>query len=179
MKRTWFTSAAILSQHESLKIRQIYLWLITKDRKIPIVAGQSGNFQLPGGKPEIGETPLQTIKREMFEETGIQTSQFQEEPSLYGYYLIENDPNFTETKEYLQIRYYLFVNANSEELKISVNERSGTENNMEIVKFENVYELQNSIPWIKGSDEYGEVLKMLKWFRRRHDDEAPYFTHFS
>lgn len=161
MNRTWFTSTNILPEHADLRIRQIYLWLITKDRKIPIVAGKRGNFQLPGGKPETGETQLETITREMIEETGIDISQFEEKPSLYGYYVITDDPNFTEAKEYLQIRYYLFVNVNSVELELSVNERSDTKDNIEVVKFENIYELKNSIPWIEGVDEYGEILKKL------------------
>lgn len=151
--REWFTNNNIQSEHLDLPIRQIYLWFITNDNKMPIVAGTSGNFQLPGGKPEPGETKMQTIKREMFEETGIEINFDIHTPVLFGYYLIENDESWN-SQPYLQIRYILKVEEDSKSYNLSTNERSEDKDQMAQVRFINLSEIPAYISYLMDMEEY-------------------------
>lgn len=154
--RTWFTTTAIQEAHKDFPIKQIYLWFITKDKKIPIVRGRKGKFQLPGGKPESNETEFETIKREMFEETGISIDLDNYEPKLFGYYLIENDETFN-LKSYLQIRYILNVEEQSDQIRLSVNEKENDIDKMEIAKFIDINHLGKYLPYLENGDEYVAV----------------------
>ena len=49
-------------------------------------------MQLPGGKPNKNETYLQTIVREVAEETGINTDSVSSQYKFFGYYdILETD----------------------------------------------------------------------------------------
>jgi 8-oxo-dGTP diphosphatase len=49
--------------------------IIIENQKILLIKKSRGPYigrlDLPGGKPEFGETPFETVKREILEETGI------------------------------------------------------------------------------------------------------------
>lgn len=54
--------------------------LVIKDEKILLIKKKTGPYDglldLPGGSFEFGETPEDTLKREMLEETGLEVTQF-------------------------------------------------------------------------------------------------------
>lgn len=157
-KNTWITSEQIYTEHDSHPIRQIYVWFITSDQKIAIV-GKNGKFQFPGGKPEKDESRMETIERELFEEAGIILNNDEEKPQFFGYYLVENDPNW-DTVTYLQIRYLLRVNSLSNEIPLSVNERKGDIDQLEEARFVDLDTLPKHIPWTQDLEEYKVALQI-------------------
>jgi len=158
-KNKWYTTNEILVEHSHFQIRQIYLWFITLDKKIVIV-GRNDKFQFPGGKPESGESQMDTICRELFEEAGIILTDYKETPNFFVYYVIEEDPNWNNDT-YLQIRYVMNVASLSDEISLSANERVDDTDQIEKVEFVNLYELPNYIPWTKDIEEYKMVLSLV------------------
>lgn len=55
--------------------------LVIKDGKILLIKKKTGPYDglldLPGGSFEFGETPEETLKREMLEETGLEITKYQ------------------------------------------------------------------------------------------------------
>ena len=61
------------------KIRKAVRCYLIKDNKVIVTKYKDGNikagyYEIPGGKIEEGETPEQTVVREMKEETGLEVS---------------------------------------------------------------------------------------------------------
>lgn len=82
----------------NLEIRQVYGFIFNADGRILLLEDKA-RFNLPGGKPENGESISETLIRELAEE--IQTSiTF---PSYLGYQLI------TSEEEYAQVRMVALV----------------------------------------------------------------------
>lgn len=66
-----------------------YAILINEDHKIGIVEATNANyFMLPGGGIEIGEDPIEALKREVLEETGYQI-EAQNQIGIAGEYFFE------------------------------------------------------------------------------------------
>ena len=161
MTSTWYNNNTINSEHTNLPVKQIYVWFTTKDDKIAIVGNGKGKFQLPGGKPEQDESRIETMRRELFEEAGIKLVDFKQEPEMFGYYLLQNDPNWPNIPKYLQLRYYIFVDRVSDEIELSVNERIDDKDQMQECRFVDLCSISDFIPWTKGLEEY-ERLKNIK-----------------
>ena len=61
------------------KLRKAVRCYVIKDNKVVVIKYKDGNikagyYEIPGGKIEEGETPEQTVVREMKEETGLEVS---------------------------------------------------------------------------------------------------------
>ena len=98
----------------------IPIFLDKNNFKILVVKNKkSGQWGLPKGTPEINEQPLQTAKRELFEETKIIADNVEIEPTFSENYSFE----IIGTKYNKTVVYYIYftdkmiANNNSEEIE--------------------------------------------------------------
>ena len=78
---------------EDLEIRQIYGFIFSSDGRILLLEDEGG-YNLPGGKPEKGESLAETLCREVFEEVQITISS----PRYLGYQFISAGEKFAQVR---------------------------------------------------------------------------------
>lgn len=78
---------------ESLEVRQVYGFVFSLDGRILLLEDE-GTFNLPGGKPENGESLTETLIREAEEEIQITIAR----PEYLGYQLITTDEVFAQVR---------------------------------------------------------------------------------
>ena len=154
-KMTWFSASKILSEHKSLKYKQVYCWILSNDHKLVLVSKDGNKWQFPGGHPEVGETVLETCYREVEEEAGIKLRDMHVEPKFFGYYVVQEfNPDTDEViDEYLQLRLFVTLNQSSIDLPLMVNEREDEERKIHHVKWYTFEEAGQGIFWFNGSKE--------------------------
>jgi len=160
----WFSNNSIRSIHANLPIKQVYCWLYTKDKKIVIVSKDNKKWQFPGGHPNLGETNLQTLVREIWEETNINLEKKKNEAKFFGYYTIEEVNNQDQIiDKYLQIRYFLKLDINSNQLSLKTNENNPNSQttHMRYVDVVDKNKLVSRIKWLKKTGEYSVVKKLM------------------
>ena len=154
--RTWKDGKEIHPEDQTLPVNQVYAWLFTHDNKIAIVSKDGRKWQLPGGKPNKHETYLQTIVREVAEETGINTDSVSSQYKFFGYYDILETDNLKNDDEYLQLRVSLKLNKNADEYILhqqNEDKKQIQEEQIRYAKFVTVDELTQHIPWASESAE--------------------------
>lgn len=149
--RIWKDGKEIRPEDQILPVNQVYAWLFTHDNKIAIVSKDGRKWQLPGGKPNKHETYLQTIVREVTEETGINTDSVSSQYKFFGYYDILETDNLKNDDEYLQLRVSLKLNKNADEYIL--HQQNEDEEQIRYAKFVTVDELTQHIPWASESAE--------------------------
>lgn len=154
--RTWTSGTKIRSEHQPLRINQVYAWLFSCDGKIAIVSKDGRKWQLPGGKPNKHETCLQTVVREVAEETGIDTRSLISCYQFFGYYtIVESDGHYYDDK-YLQLRLSLKLNKDASEYILHQQNEDKQQNQKEQIryaKFVTINEFVQYIPWASKSAE--------------------------
>jgi 8-oxo-dGTP pyrophosphatase MutT (NUDIX family) len=153
--KSWKESADIELADRAVAIRQVYVWLLTTDGKTVIVSKDDIQWQLPGGKPELDESFIETAIREVDEETGTDISAYKDKLTCFGYYVI-NEPKANPI-DYLQVRLYLHLPLTSAELGLHTDHetfRQSTENRIRSVSTVNLREVTKYIPWMSDAEEY-------------------------
>lgn len=78
---------------KGLEIRQVYGFVFGPDGRIVLLEDE-GIFNLPGGKPEGGESMSETLIREAAEEVQITISS----PNYLGYQLVTTEEKFAQVR---------------------------------------------------------------------------------
>lgn len=68
---------------------------------------EGDTYGIPGGKPEEGEEPIETLRREIMEEAQVSINS----EYYLGYQLIEGDSNLKGGNAYAQLRYICKIGA--------------------------------------------------------------------
>lgn len=155
MKMEWQSSSIVLQRDLPLKVRQVYTWCITTDRKFLIVSKDNKTWQLPGGKPKAGESFAETAERELFEETGVADNDLSSYV-LFGYYRVSAN----SAEEFLQVRMYNKLSQSSVDLWPNVHQEDQVQNDDDkIIDVQTVSltEAEVLIPWLLSSGEYKEI----------------------
>jgi 8-oxo-dGTP pyrophosphatase MutT (NUDIX family) len=153
-KRTFVEAGDILPEHKELHHRQVYGWINTLDNKIVLVSKDGNKWQFPGGKPDTGESHLETLQREVYEETGINVEKLETKPRFFGYYVVDevNEDSEEIVNSFLQIRYKIQPQISSNDLTLEPQEID-TEDYIKYADFLTIEEAEDLISWMRDSDE--------------------------
>lgn len=147
--RDWISNISINTVDEILPIHQIYCWLITEDNNIIIVSKDWIKRQLPWWKPNISENALDTLLREVYEETWINIDNLLDSTKLFGYYRINEN-----WEQYLQLRFILRLPYVVDSSALSPNEVLWEEDHIKFIKIVPIIHLSEYIPRLPKSDEF-------------------------
>lgn len=78
---------------KDLEIRQVYGFIFSSDGRT-VLLEDVGKYNLPGGKPEKGESAFETLIREVNEEAQLSISTIE----YLGYQLIKGDEEFAQVR---------------------------------------------------------------------------------
>ena len=153
--RTWKENTEIELSDRDLPVRQVYVWLFTSDEKVVIVSKDGNAWQLPGGKPESGESLEDVAIREVNEETGLDIDRYRDQLRCFGYYTVFESS--ADSIRYLQIRYYLNLPQSSDDMHPHTNREDSHQPGEDVVRFVdviNVRDIARRIPWMPTIGEY-------------------------
>lgn len=160
---SWVEAAGIRPQDLDKPCRQVYVWIITQDKQIVIVSKEEDRWQLPGGKPEPGETLKETAVREVWEETGLDISQLSDSLQFIGYQTVKDVER--EGSPYLQVRYLLELNTKAATLELGVQNEGSRQSAEDIINSVGSVGLDRvveRIPWLDNSPEFNTVQSFVK-----------------
>lgn len=147
--REWFTVNSVTDEHSEIEIRQVYVWLVTSDKKIVIVSKDGEKWQFPGGHPdEEDDSLIHTATREVLEETGLDISDANEDLEFFGYYLIDEDGD-----RFLQVRFILNLDKDSNDLDLNTHNEV-IEDSIKFIKAVTLKKATELIPWLSSTDEF-------------------------
>ena len=156
--RTLVSSPEITTTDRELPVRQVYVWLLTKDNQMIIVSKDGQHWQLPGGKPEPGETLVATAVREVNEETGLDIAPFQDGLECIGYYVVKEP--LTQPDAYLQVRMLLNLPIDSTDMDLTVKYEDLGQTDEDVIRKVGaigIRDVGRYLPWMPGLGEYQDL----------------------
>lgn len=163
INRVWVSNPEISKADRDLPVRQVYVWLLTKDDRMIVVSKDGIHWQLPGGKPEPGETLVATAVREVKEETGFDISPYEEDLECIGYYVVEEP--LSDPSAYLQVRMRLNLPLDSDEIDLTVTYENKDQAREDVIRHAGaigIREVGKYIPWMPPLTEYREATQIDK-----------------
>lgn len=137
---------------ESIKISQVTGLCVDENNEILIIKNDRG-WGFPGGHPELGETPEETLRRELAEEASVEIK----DSILVGYvHASDPDNDSIEGKEYAQLRFFCRPS--------KIDEFKGEFETSER-KFVSVDSLPEYIPWISSPVAAAQTESLKKLVR--------------
>jgi 8-oxo-dGTP pyrophosphatase MutT (NUDIX family) len=161
LTRTWTERKSINSVDEKVPVRQVYVWILTTDERVILVSKDGDKWQLPGGKPEKNESLIETAKREVDEETGIDISPYEDGLEFFGYYTV-NEPE-ADPVTYLQVRYLLSLTVSSDTLNLNAERENTHQASEDVIRFVgavSINEVAAHIPWMPTVEEYRYLVNL-------------------
>ncbi len=159
--RTWIPADQIRARDAAFRVRQVYCWITTSDDKIITASKDGSHWQFPGGKPADDETLLETLIREVYEQTGLDIDEYASDIKLFGYYKIAE-----WDEAYLQLRYTLQIPQSSNNLSLFEREGEADENKVEHILPCSIEELQEKMAWLNESDELNTF---INWHEKNNN----------
>ena len=140
--------------HGNIPIKQTYARIyIESKQKFIIVSKDNIKRQIPWWKPKTWESPLETLCREVWEETSINLRYVWkiEKSELFWYYYIEDG-----WVDYLQLRYFIKIDdLNEDSLKSNEIDKDDSIN---YVKLVSVKDIRKVMPYLRDSWELNYFL---------------------
>ncbi|MEO5949476.1 MAG: NUDIX domain-containing protein [Candidatus Saccharimonas sp.] len=164
IKREWRVIHEMPTDSEEVPIRQVYAWVLTSDRQVVIVSKDGEKWQLPGGKPDLGEDARQTAVREVYEETHVDLRPYQDQLTFFGEYTIEDNESEIHPPRYRQVRSWVRLPISADQLKLSTAGEAEGQRPEDAVRFVRAVPTKNIleyIDWLDKTDEY-KALKRNK-----------------
>jgi len=161
---TWVNAKNILTTDKNILVNQVYCWVLTKDYKLVLVSKDGKNWQFPGGHPHSNEHMVETCKRELYEETGIDIDGREKDLQFLGYYRVtEPDENRLHLRQILQVRYLLRLDIHSKDLRLKPQEKTN-EPKEERINYVSTFTLKEAIrliSWLSKSEEYKSFISKI------------------
>lgn len=163
-KLTWFEVSDIFEEHTHLPVRQVYGWICSLDTKLVIVSKDGKSWQFPGGKPEENERLIDTLQREIHEETGLTFASLPvKPPQFFGYYVVEELEDDVIVTTYLQVRFICEIQENSSGLILEPLENETIQDERDkiaIAQWIDFSSLPQYMPWL--GDDSKERMSFMK-----------------
>ena len=154
-KRIWY-NWNIINHHKNFPVKEVYARIYVKSKKSIIIVSKNWyNRQMPWWKPEVWETNLETLQREIFEETSLKLDLNSKNiPILFWYYQIQEN-----WEKYLQLRYFTKIEDIDEKI-LKPNEKWDIDC-IKHVKLVDIDEINKIIPRLSNSEELDWFMKNL------------------
>lgn len=101
------------SSFDSALVSQVYGIIVNEKNEILLVLHRRGDYLLPGGTVEIGESLIETLERELYEEAAVKIDLISLKEGFWQQvYKLENSdsPEIEWKKDVIQVRYLARAN---------------------------------------------------------------------